>query len=872
MNEFEVRKEQQVLINNAMKYYVDMGLPILPLCPHDHKGMSNKHKESCHGPGKISLIKWKNLTEVDETHLAQWHDQFMWKNVGLKLGGVSGYIGVDIDGDEGENIFLSMANGGEIPETWEFSTGAGRRLIYSIPAGLRTKKKYTSGEGTHEECAILCEGQYTVMPPSIHKSGRTYDWHPEKNPQVMDCAMAPKWMIDLIREDDRRNLILPLAGGSAAGDNAPVTVSMSDYFVPVVFDASIPDDIATGNIKAVKKSKKATKAEKTSSVDDVLWKVVSEGGRDNALTRIIGHFMAQPAYRAMPQDVFVNFCLGYNNQYMDPPIEADSVKAKAIMFYEQEAQKTAAYKELQKSEKKFNPKEMAQACLNVLKEKENIILHRDMEQGVTYMCKTYAGPWRPVTKGFGEYLEGLVADVLVNPIYGDEKWSDTKRIMETMNAIERELLSRSLDDVSDTSMKLDNTWDQYNDFICVDGKLLNIRTGELLPWDPKFRHTYSFDIGYDPAAECPHWDKYMKDWIPDKASREALQVYLGTTLVPEIRFNHIFYLVGTGANGKSVFLRTIKSIFPSDRISSVTTNRLTKNQFGPSALYNKLVNICEEDEGNERKEIAGFDVLKNISSGGVMQVEFKGQDSFTALNFAKLLFATNHMPKIPNATAPSTYRRFRIIEFPNSFLNSPITRSQMEAQINSDRAGIFNWLLKGLQKSFDYPDDIPATPEMDRTYQQFKEDSDIYVKFTSNCLGYDKELGKAGVSLRLVKPLFKVWYEVTTGKECKMSEITIGKRLREATQAQSGKSTNRKCHTTQEVQNALMENGMEREAKQIKNNNTTILHGFNIEISDFELYESMVEALDGYGAAEQEGIAKFYLDMKRDTWFKHLEE
>lgn len=868
MNEYEIRAQQQENINKMMKYYVDLGLPILPLCPHDHKGTSNRHKETCHGPGKISLVKWKTLAEVDDELLEKWHDQFIWKNVGLKLGGISGYVGVDVDGEAGEDLLLEMAAGGEIPETWEFSTGAGRRLIYSIPAGMRTKKKYTSGEGEHEECAILCEGQYTVMPPSIHKTGRMYTWHPQRNPMEMDCAPAPKWMIDLIREDDKRNLILDLSGNPSGAMKAPTT---ADLFVPVEFDASIPDDIASGNVKAVKKSKKASKAETTSSVDDVLWKVVSEGGRDNAMTRIIGHFMAQQAYRNMPIEVFVNHCLNYNNMYMDPPLEVESIKTKATMFYEQEQQKTAAYKELQKNDRKFMPNELAQVCLNVLKEKEQIILHRDMEQGVTYMCKTHTGPWHPVSRGFEDYLKAIVSDVLVNPQYGDEKWGDTKRIQEVISAMDRVLTARSLEGISKSSMRLDNTWDQYKDYICVDGKLLNIRTGELHPWDPEYKITYNFEIGYDKNAKCPHWDKYMKDWIPDKASREALQVYLGTALVPEIRFNHIFYLVGTGANGKSVFLRTIKSLFPYERISSVTTNRLTKNQFGPSALYNRLINVCEEDEGNERKEIAGFDILKNLSSGGEFQVEFKGRDSFMALNFAKLIFATNHMPKIPNATSPSTYRRFRIVEFPNSFLNSPVTRGQLESQLNEDRAGIFNWLLKGLQMSFSYPDDIPTTPEMDRVYQQFKEDSDIYVKFSSECLEYNQELGTAGVSLRLLKPLFKVWFEVSTGKECKYSELTIGKRVKEATQLQSGKSPTRPCYVTREVMQMFRERGMDREAGQLKGGNTTVLSGFTLKIKDFEMYESLLEALNGFGTAEQEGVARVYLESKRDEWFDHLE-
>ena len=144
------------------KQYVDLGLPIIPVCAHDHRHTSPTHNERCRCPGKTPMIKgWSEHNHTSMSDLNSWVNSFKSFNIGLPLGDASGFCGIDVDGDEGVKLLQEMSKG-DLPSTWEFTTGAGNRLIYRIPDGMKTKKFKQTGDGAHQECALLCTGQQAV--------------------------------------------------------------------------------------------------------------------------------------------------------------------------------------------------------------------------------------------------------------------------------------------------------------------------------------------------------------------------------------------------------------------------------------------------------------------------------------------------------------------------------------------------------------------------------------------------------------------------------------------------------------------------------------------------------------------------------------
>ncbi len=155
-----------------------MGLPVFPVCPHNHAGMSHHHIQHCKSPGKRPLISgWQDAAVPSAKVIEFWFRKWPYLNIGLALGRPSGIVAIDVDGPQGAE-FLKQLSGGELPETGLFITpGGGLRYLFQINKQTRYKKYVKADKYMlHNECALLGEGCQTVLPPSIHKNGGTYKW------------------------------------------------------------------------------------------------------------------------------------------------------------------------------------------------------------------------------------------------------------------------------------------------------------------------------------------------------------------------------------------------------------------------------------------------------------------------------------------------------------------------------------------------------------------------------------------------------------------------------------------------------------------------------------------------------------------------
>jgi hypothetical protein len=185
--------------------YLARGWAALAICTPDHVGVGPTHGKQCKHPGKAPWGPWKEYQTTlptEEELRRKWKDNPQL-NVGMTLGGITGLIGLDVDEDGGEELLRRLSQG-DLPPTLEFSSGKGRRLLYRVPPGVRLKPTPKPGGEEVEggELRLLGLGSQTVMPPSRHKaSWRRYAWKPGHSPDEIDPALAPAWVIDLMRDE-----------------------------------------------------------------------------------------------------------------------------------------------------------------------------------------------------------------------------------------------------------------------------------------------------------------------------------------------------------------------------------------------------------------------------------------------------------------------------------------------------------------------------------------------------------------------------------------------------------------------------------------------------------------------------------------------
>ena len=160
---------------------------------------------------------------------------------------------------------------------------------------------------------------------------------------------------------------------------------------------------------------------------------------------------------------------------------------------------------------------------------------------------------------------------------------------------------------------------------------------------------------------APRITKAFKDWVGHKWV--LLYEILGYVFWPRYDLHKAIMLVGDGANGKSTYLKLIeKAIGPRNK-ASISLQDIVDYRFAPSQLYRKLANIFPDLPKTVLRETGIFKALTGEDS---ISAHRKFKDPINFVNYAKLLFSCNELPKVYDESY-AFWRRWIVIEFPNKF-------------------------------------------------------------------------------------------------------------------------------------------------------------------------------------------------------------
>ncbi len=173
------------------------GWRIIPLTPPDFKA------DWCKVPGKQPRIdNWAKEATKDEAKIRDWWHRYPDANVGIKTGEESGIVVLDVDPRHGgdESLKDLEAKHGKLPDTPQVLTGGrGVHYYFRYPAGRRISDRVNLAPGLD----IRAEGGQVVAPPSIHPSGRQYEWEASSRPEDVPLADMTEWLLDLIEHPPR---------------------------------------------------------------------------------------------------------------------------------------------------------------------------------------------------------------------------------------------------------------------------------------------------------------------------------------------------------------------------------------------------------------------------------------------------------------------------------------------------------------------------------------------------------------------------------------------------------------------------------------------------------------------------------------------
>ncbi len=95
---------------------------------------------------------------------------------------------------------------------------------------------------------------------------------------------------------------------------------------------------------------------------------------------------------------------------------------------------------------------------------------------------------------------------------------------------------------------------------------------------PEDMLTGASPVVYDPKAQAPKFQKYLREVQPKQENREALQRISGTCLVGDVTDVPAILHIGTGDNGKSIFWRMQMAVLGED-LACVTGNTFLSDNY-----------------------------------------------------------------------------------------------------------------------------------------------------------------------------------------------------------------------------------------------------------------------------------------------------
>lgn len=204
--------------------------------------------------------------------------------------------------------------------------------------------------------------------------------------------------------------------------------------------------------------------------------------------------------------------------------------------------------------------------------------------------------------------------------------------------------------------------------------------------------TFATDYEYDKDATCPTIDENL--WLyscKDQSWIDAFWEMAGYCLTGDATFQVMFWVIGSGGNGKGTCDRIIQSLVGNGFTQSIKPEMLS-NQFYLQYLINKRLGVISD----LAITLDNIHIIKQLTGGDKMQtnLKFKNQD-IQFVNECKLFFAMNKMPYIETSSIGAMKRRIQMFPFDYKI---PTRDPAIERQMMSELSGAFNRAIEGLKR------------------------------------------------------------------------------------------------------------------------------------------------------------------------------
>jgi P4 family phage/plasmid primase-like protien len=249
-------------------------------------------------------------------------------------------------------------------------------------------------------------------------------------------------------------------------------------------------------------------------------------------------------------------------------------------------------------------------------------------------------------------------------------------------------------------------WDVDPWLLNTPGGIVDLRTGTMLKHDPDKYMTKLTAVA--PDGDCLLWRKFLAEITGgDKELETFLQRIAGYSLTGSTREHALFFLYGTGTNGKSVFINTLVGILADcATVAPMETFVVTQGERHPTDLAGlrgaRLVTATETEQGRRWAEAK----IKALTGGDRVSARFMRQDFFEYTPAFKLVIGGNHKPGLTGVN-DAIRRRFHLVPFTVTIAEPD---KELPEKLRPEWPGILAWMIEGcrswLENGLNPPDPV----------------------------------------------------------------------------------------------------------------------------------------------------------------------
>jgi putative DNA primase/helicase len=241
-------------------------------------------------------------------------------------------------------------------------------------------------------------------------------------------------------------------------------------------------------------------------------------------------------------------------------------------------------------------------------------------------------------------------------------------------------------------------WDADLWLLNTPDGIVDLQTGGMRPHNPEDYVTKITSVSPDTSCPISTWLGFLSRITGGNTELVSyLQRMAGYALTGSTREHALFFLYGTGGNGKTKFLNAItEAAGDYAKTAPIETFTATNHDRHPTDLAGlrgaRLVTAVETEEGRRWAESR----IKTLTGEDKISARFMRQDFFEYTPQFKLVIAGNHKPGL-RSVDEAIRRRFNLIPFTVTI--PPAERDEaLGDKLRAELPSILAWMIEGTRQ------------------------------------------------------------------------------------------------------------------------------------------------------------------------------